>query len=526
MRLHRGLRAVPTRALAIGLAATLALSGCASFADTLGSRTSPPASASKAPGEPKAAPIHWSDCDEQIQPLIADQPGSDRDLKFECGRTEVPISYDEPKGATLPLFLVRVVMAGQTDRIGSLVLNPGGPGASGADAAIGLSLTLPTAVMSRFDIVGFDPRGVGLSTPVECISDHMKERMVAAEPRPTTEAQLDDAFTLDKEVADGCAKQYGEALGTFNTVDTARDMEQLRRSLGDDKLTYLGYSYGTTLGSTYAELFPDKVRALVLDAAVDPDTDPKTDAEASAKAFEAGFDAFAANCVGLIAGCPIGANPRQFVYDLLTQAAATPIPSSQQGETRTATPGVIMTAVQAALYDTASWPQLAQGLAAAQKGDSKGLFSLADDYSGRLEDGTYSNLFDANLAINCADTDKKYDESEIRGLAADWGQKYPLFGADSAVGLHTCSVWKAHRTPLPKRDAQGSAPIVVVGNTGDPVTPEPGAQDMAKDLENGVLLVWQGQGHTAYPKTPCITDAVDTYLIDLTPPLDGLTCPA
>jgi pimeloyl-ACP methyl ester carboxylesterase len=350
--------------------------------------------------------------------------------------------------------------------------------------------------------------------------------MIASEPRPMTDEQLDDAFALTKEVADGCAKEYGDALGTFNTVDTARDMEQLRESLGDEQLTYLGYSYGTTLGSTYAELFPDKVRAFVLDAAVDPDTDAKTDAEASAQGFEAGFDAFAANCVGLIAGCPVGANPRQFVTDLLAQAGQTPIPSSEAGETRQATAGVVMTAVQAALYDTASWPQLAQGLAAAQKGDSKGLFDLADSYSGRLEDGTFSNLFDANLAVNCADTDEKYDVGEIRDLAADWGAKYPLFGAGSAVGLYTCSVWQADRTPLPERDAEGSDPILVVGNSGDPVTPLPGAQDMADDLTSGVLLVWQGQGHTAYPKTDCISTAVDAYLINLTPPSDGLTCPA
>jgi pimeloyl-ACP methyl ester carboxylesterase len=184
-----------------------------------------------------------------------------------------------------------------------------------------------------------------------------------------------------------------------------------------------------------------------------------------------------------------------------------------------------MTAVQAALYDTASWPQLAQGLAAAQKGDSKGLFDLADNYSGRLEDGTYSNLTDANLAVNCADTDEKYEESEIRGLAADWGAKYPLFGAGSAVGLYTCSVWQADRTPLPERDAEGSAPILVVGNSGDPVTPLPGAQDMSEDLDAGVLLVWQGQGHTAYPKSNCINAAVNAYLVNLTPPADGLTCP-
>jgi pimeloyl-ACP methyl ester carboxylesterase len=472
------------------------------------------------------AEIEWTDCDAQITQLIADQPGGDRDLAFECGRTEVPISYDEPDGATLPLFLVRAVMAGQTDRIGSLMVNPGGPGASGADAAIGLALTLPENVMQRFDVVGFDPRGVGLSTPVECIPAELKERVISSEPRPVSDEQLEDAFALTDEVAEGCAEEYGEALGAFNTVDTARDMDQLREGLGDEKLTYLGYSYGTTLGSTYAELFPDRVRAFVLDAAVDPDADKKTDAEASAAGLERGFDDFAANCVGLIAGCPLGGEPRRFVEDLLAQAAATPIPSSEEGETRQATPGVIVTAIQAALYDTESWPQLAQSLAAAHKGDAAGVFSLADSYTGRMKDGTYSNLLDANLAINCADTDERFEESEIRDLVGDWSAKYPIFGAGSAAGLYTCSVWEAERTPLPERDAEGSAPILVVGNAGDPVTPLPGAEDMAEQLENGVLMVWQGKGHTAYPKSECVTAAVDAYLIDLTVPLDGLTCPA
>jgi pimeloyl-ACP methyl ester carboxylesterase len=519
MRLHRGRLAVPTTVLAL----SLVLAGCTSFSETAGEEAAPTTSAAP---EPEAAPIDWTDCNEQIQGLVAGQPGSERDLSFECGRTEVPISYEEPQGATLPLFLVRVVSGTQTDRIGSLVVNPGGPGASGADAAIGLALTLPDEVLGRFDIVGFDPRGVGLSTPVECISDERKEELIAAEPRPTTDEDLDAAFALAEEVADACAEEYGDALGTFNTVDTARDMDRLREALGDEQLTYLGYSYGTTLGSTYAELFPDNVRSLVLDAAVDPDVAAQEDAEQSAAAFEAGFDAFAANCTGLLAGCPLGAEPRQFVEQVLAQAEATPIPSTEPGETRQATPGVVVTAIQAALYDTQSWPQLAQGLAAAQAGDSKGLFSLADSYSGRLEDGTYSNLFDANLAINCADSEERFEEREIRDLAAEWNAQYPLFGAGSAMGLYTCSVWQAERTPLPERDAEGSPPILVVGNSGDPVTPLPGAVDLAEDLDSGVLLTWQGQGHTAYPKTDCVTAAVNAYLIDLTAPMDGLTCPA
>jgi pimeloyl-ACP methyl ester carboxylesterase len=303
-------------------------------------------------------------------------------------------------------------------------------------------------------------------------------------------------------------------------------MDQIRAALGDEQLSYLGYSYGTTLGSTYAELFPDKVRAMVLDGAVDPDVDRVKDAENGAAGFEHGFDRFANNCTHLASRCPLGDDPRRFVNELLVQANGTPIPSSEEGEDRRATPGVIMTAVQAALYDTDSWPQLAQSLAAAKKGDAKGLFSLADSYSGRLENGSYSNLFDSNLAINCADTDQTVDEKQIRQLAVEWNEKYPLFGAGAAVGLYTCDVWQAERTPLPERDAQGSDPILVVGNEGDPVTPLPGAEDMAKDLDGAVLLIWQGNGHTAYPKTACVTQAVDQYLIDLKAPVDGLTCPA
>jgi pimeloyl-ACP methyl ester carboxylesterase len=486
MRLHHGLVALLAPLL---LVLVPGLAGCTSFSETAGVGSSAPASSSSA--EPAAAPIEWDDCNEKIQPLIAAQPGSDRDLSFSCGWTDVPISYDEPGGDTLPLFVMRVVMAGQTERIGSLMVNPG-----------------------------------GLSTPVECISDEMKERIVAAEPRPTTDEQLDDAFALAQEVGDGCTEEYGTTLGTFNTVDTARDMDQLRESLGDEQLSYLGYSYGTTLGSTYAELFPDRVRAMVLDAAVDPDADELGHAEESAKAFEAGFDAFAANCTGLIAGCPLGPEPRQFVEALLGQAGQTPIPSSQAGETRKATPGVVLSAIQSGLYGSKSWPQLAQSLAAAQKGDAAGLFSLADSQSGRMANGKYSNLIDANVAVNCADSEETFGAAEVRDLARDWSEKYPLFGAGSATGLYTCSAWEAERTPLPERDAEGSAPILVVGNSGDPVTPLPGAVDLAEDLASGVLLTWQGQGHTAYPKSDCVTAAVNAYLVNLTAPLDGLTCPA
>ncbi|MGY1672657.1 alpha/beta hydrolase [Geodermatophilus sp. SYSU D00710] len=522
MRLRRGVLAASTGLL-------LAVTGCTSFSESAGEAEASSAAESSTPAEVEAAPIAWTDCDAQITQLIAGTPGSERDLFFECGRTEVPIDHDEADGPTLPLFLVRATLAGQTDRIGSLLVNPGGPGGSGADAALSLALSMPEDVLRRFDLVGFDPRGVGLSTPVECIPAELKDRSTAAEPRPTTQEQMDDVLAITDEISEACTEEYGDALGTFNTADTARDMDLLRESLGDEQLTYLGYSYGTTLGSTYAELFPENVRAMVLDAAVDPDADPQTRVESQAAGLEASFDAFAANCTGLVSGCPLGGEPRRFLDELLAQAAGTPIPSSVPGETRTATPGVVLTAVLAAMYDPGSWPQLSQSLATARNnGDSAGLFSLADRYTGRLPNGTYTNQTDANIAINCADTpeDETWSEEQVLALAQDWATRYPLFGAGAASSLYTCGVWDAPRTPLPERDAEGSAPILVVGNSGDPVTPLPGAEDMAEDLTAGVLVVWQGQGHTAYPKTECVTTAVNAYLIDLTAPQDGLTCPA
>lgn len=520
MRASRGLLAAASGLL-------LALAGCSS-GDS--GQADPGAAASSSAAASTAAatdvdPVDLQDCTDDILGIGVTNT---RSLSFECGYLDVPISYDEPHSRTLPMFVIRARLPGQTDRIGSLVVNPGGPGASGADAVLSLSQTLPEDVLRRFDLVGFDPRGVGFTTPVTCFTDEEKNRFFSDEPRPVTPDQLDAVLGLYDQVAASCADKYGDALGAFDTVDTARDLDRLRAALGEEQLTFLGYSYGTTLGSTYAELFPEKVRAMVLDGAVDPDADLRAAAEAGAAGLEAGFDAFAASCTGLVSGCPVGGNPRQFVYDLLNQAAAAPIPSSKPGETRQATPGIVMTAVTSAMYDPVSWPQLSQSLRAAQAGDSAGLFSLADGYAERLDDGTYSNLFDANFAINCADTpaDQQATRDQVAQLAADWNTRYPLFGAHSAASLYACTGWDAPRTPLPERDAQGSAPIVVVGNSGDPVTPLAGAVDMARDLQSGVLVTWQGQGHTSYPKTDCVTAAVDQYLIDLVVPQDGLTCPA
>src|SRR4051812_47969134 len=451
MNVHRRLAASGAALLTFALA----LSGCTSSGDEKDAAPSGSAAGSSA-AAPQAAPIDWHDCNDQLHPIIAGRPGSERDLAFQCGTTTVPVSYSDPDGGTLKLFLVKATLAGQTNRIGSLLVNPGGPGESATEAAIQSALTLPTDVLNRFDVVGVDPRGVGLSTPVECISDQQKDQSFAADPRALDAAALDATFGLVDEVAKGCADKYKAALGAFDTVDSARDMDLVRQSLGDQQLTYLGYSYGTTLGSTYAELFPDKVRALVLDGAVDPHAGLQQFAEAQAQGFEAAFDAFAANCTGLVGGCPVGGDPRTFVTDLLNQAAGTPIPSSRAGETRQATPGLILGAIRSALYQPSAWPQLAQSLAGARNGDAAGILSLADTYTGRNDDGTYTNVIDANVAVTCDDTDERFTQEQVSGLVADWNGKYPMFGADAARSLYPCSAGNAPRTPLPVRDAAGS----------------------------------------------------------------------
>jgi len=505
----------------------LLASGCTtvvqgSATPTVPSRESVPDSTA-APEAPPVDDISWEDCTDNVVQAVGEE--LERPLTFECGTTRVPKDYDNPTEGDYELFLLRGVSTEQSDRIGSLLVNPGGPGASGVNTAIALALSLPLEILARFDIVGFDPRGVGLSEPVECISDSFKDEINAAEPTPRTAEEIDEALDLSEEVGSGCEDKYGDELGNFNTTYTARDMDRLREALGDEQLTYLGYSYGTTLGSTYAELFPDRVRALVLDGAVDPSKNDLQGSEGQAAGFEQAFDAFAADCAAQGADCPAGPDPRALVYQLLDQAESSPIPSSGPGG-RSVSDGMVFLGVLGALYSQDAWPDLAQALADAQAGDSVGILALADGYTGRQDDGSYPNLVDANIAINCADSDQTFTATEVREYIAEWDITYPLYGAALASGLMTCTLWEATRHPLPERDAAGSAPILVIGTEGDPATPYAGAVTMAEQLEAGVLLTWEGEGHTAFPKTDCITDAVVSYLIDLVAPADGTTCPA
>ncbi|MGE5828539.1 MAG: alpha/beta hydrolase, partial [Micromonosporaceae bacterium] len=317
--------------------------------------------------------------------------------------------------------------------------------------------------------------------------------------------------------------KYGDDLRLFGTEQAARDMDAIRAALGEPKLTYLGYSYGTLLGAVYAELFPTRIRALVLDGAEDPGQNPIGATETQAKGFELAFANFAEWCGSNPARCPIAPDAQAAVLDALAHARTAPVRGS---DGRLATAGWVFTGVIAALYSEDAWSLLARGLANLAQDDADLILALADAYGERDQDGHYTNIFDVYNAVKCTDSDQWPSVERIRELQAQWRPKYPLFGAAFAVSMAACAVWTGKHDPFPVGPATGAPPIVVVGTAGDPATPYESTAKLANMLGTGVVLTWGGEGHTAYPGPSCINDAVNRYLIDLVVPPNGKTCPA
>ncbi len=487
--------------------------------------SSPDTGLTQAPTVP-GTQASWRPCPEVPRELVGRGASG---MTYECASVTVPRDWADPqRGETYDVAMIRIRSGSQKDRIGSLVLNPGGPGASGIDTAVFLSFGprlggLPTRVTDRFDIVGFDPRGVGRSAPIKCISDEDQDATFAAAPDPESQQEFDEVVALNRKVAEGCGKKYGDQLPTVATEQAARDMDAIRAAVGDAKLTYLGYSYGTLLGATYAQLFPTKIRALVLDGAVDPKQGIVAGAETQAAGFERAFGNFTTWCSRTPAQCPVAPDARGALTDALAKAGTSPV---RGDDGRDATPGWIFLGLVSSLYTESGWQALAKALDDLQAGNADGIFDLADSYARRGPDGRYTNLFDANLAINCADAADAPTVERVRQLQGEWRRKYPLFGASLAVGMLPCTFWPGKRDPYPVGAAAGAPPILVVGTTGDPATPYENTAKLADMLGTGEVLTWEGEGHTAYPNTACITEAVDGYLIGLTVPREGLRCPA
>jgi pimeloyl-ACP methyl ester carboxylesterase len=469
--------------------------------------------------------IVFADCTKQI---AAGLPRNDADrvsrLQFSCGHLDVPQDYGVQFSASISLYVVKVHDTSQSKFQGSLIVNPGGPGESGVQLGISLALKVSLDLLDNYDIVGFDPRGVFLSDPLTCISNAQKDLIANTDADVRTAAGLAQAKAVYAPIGTDCTAKYAEKLADYNTEFIARDVDLVRQGVGDEALNYLGYTYGSTVGAVYAHLFPTIVRTMVLDGAVDPAAGLFASSESQAASLEKTFDAFAADCVKQTACQVIGA-PRAAVTALTAAADVTPIPTTRSGDARRATGAIVRMAAAAALFDPTKWAQLGNAILTAQKGDSKQLFALVDAFTERGEDGTYSNLFDANTAVTCNDRATPPTDAEVQALANDWAVKYPLFGLAQAQQLLTCSNWNTVRHPVPPVTATGSPKILILATINDPVAPYAGAAALATALGSGLVLTWDGDSHTAYPRTSCITMAVDAYLIGQTVPAASTTCP-
>jgi pimeloyl-ACP methyl ester carboxylesterase len=450
------------------------------------------------------------------------------DQYFECARLYVPFDYSHPAGPRFSLPIVKLPAADPASRVGSLVINPGGPGASGVEYALGArSGEFTREVLNRFDIVGFDPRGVGGSLPaVHCMTGPQLDTYFAVNAEPANAAQLATLVSESKLYATECARNAAALLPYMGTVNAAKDMDVLRAALGEQALTYLGKSYGTYLGASYAQQFPSKVRALVLDGAVDPRESGLQLDVTQAVGFESAFGQFAAWCASQ-QGCPLGSSTSGAVARVagLINAATTHPLNNLLSDGQPANGAMLLTGIAAALYERPEWPLLESSLSSAFGGDGTILVELADSLLERNQNGTYSNLSDAELSVDCVDRPWPRTVGAFAAAAAAAAKAAPLFGASNVWGSLPCAYWPVAPAELNIR-AAGARPILVVGDLHDPATPYQWAVNLSRDLASGVLLGWNGEGHTSYFQgSPCVDNTVDSYLVSLRVPRSGTVCP-
>jgi pimeloyl-ACP methyl ester carboxylesterase len=446
---------------------------------------------------------------------------------FLCASITVPLDYAHPAAGSITLKLIRLPAKDPAHRIGSLLINPGGPGASGIEFARDAGNAFTARIRAIYDIVGFDPRGVASSSPVVCLSDRQLDTFIAANQEPTTPAQEQALLAIARGFANSCEAHSARLLPFMSTVDAARDMDIIRAVVGDATLHYYGASYGTFLGATYAELFPSKVGRLVLDGAIDPSLNAEQLAYGQLHGFEVALTAFLQNCISG-SSCPVGptvGQARQEIGRIIDRSADHPLPSDSG---RQVTQSLVILGLLSPLYDKQyGWPDLEQALAQARSGDGTGLLQLADLYAERNSNGTYTgNENESTYAVSCLDRPDHSTLAQLRADAAAFTRASPLFGAYFAWGNLPCTVWPVQSalTPGPIH-AVGAAPILVVGTTRDPATPYQWAVNLAQQLSSGRLLTRNGDGHTAYTTGDACTDsAVDTYLIDGTLPPVGKVC--
>jgi pimeloyl-ACP methyl ester carboxylesterase len=472
--------------------------------------------------------LTWGDCAPYATSADARSSFGEKDL--QCARLTVPLDYTKPTGTTITLGLLRRKATG--DRIGSLVINPGGPGASGMESAAGLVPQIAgNALGQRFDLVGFDPRGIGASQPeVKCLTDAERDQQ-RTENLDTdgTPAGVAKEEAEQKDFAAKCAQrtQYGDAmLANIGTRDVAKDMDVMRSALGDKKLTYLGYSYGTRIGSTYAEDFPGNVRALVLDGAVDPQQDAVQSLVAQGQGFGKAFDQFATWCAAQQA-CALGSDAGAAVKNF--QNLVRPLidfPVQLADGRKLSYDDASIAAVQA-LYQQQLWQPLNTGLTELTRQRGETLMKLADLYNERDGQGHYATTQDVFTAVRCVDDPPVTDQKVILQGQKEYEQAAPFLndGRAPSDARDACAFWPVPNTTKPHEpNAPGLPPTLVISTTNDPATPYQAGVNLAKALKSS-LLTFNGTQHTVFLQgNACVDKAGTDYLVDGTLPAVGARC--
>ncbi len=507
---------------ALTAAAALLATGCSGGSSDDGPGSSEPSGSSSSaasagsgtelPSSLTSQKLDWGRCKAGGD---SPAPGSD----WQCATLKAPLDWTKPRGGTIDLALIRTKARGG-DRIGSLLFNFGGPGSSGV-TTLPWYATTASALRERYDLVSWDPRGVGASEGVRCRGDKEIQASESVDITPDTPAEERAYFRDAADFGKGCEKTAGKLMAHVSTTDTARDMDLLRQVLGDPKMHYFGISYGTELGGVYAHLFPKNVGRLILDAVVDPSADSVGHAENQARGFQRALDDYLKST---------GQDPEEGtrkLVGLLKRIDKAPLPTSSSGRKLTET--LALTGIITPLYSESGWPVLTSALKAAQEGDGSELLALADDYNERDSSGHYGTGTHSQRVISCLDDKQRPTAEETRKLLPGFEKVSPVFGPmlgwDTAGWCHDWPVAGQYDTP--EVSAPGAAPILVVGNTGDPATPYEGTRKMADELGKGVgvVLTWKGEGHGAYGKgSDCVDSTVNAYLLRGSVPKDGKVC--
>ncbi len=504
---------------ALATVAALTVTGCAPIAALLQQATAP---------EPELPALP----DGTVAGFGAQQPewvGCEDGL--ECAVVHAPLDWNQPSGETIVLRLVKQEALGG-EAAGTLFVNPGGPGASGVDyLSGGADGAVQPDVQEAYDVVAWDPRGVGASSPVTCLDDAgMDEYLFGVDPAEAdldvgSDAWMEAALAHEQAFGDACLQETGDLLAHVSTAETVQDLDMLRAIVGDPKLNYLGYSYGTYIGARYADAYPERAGRLVLDGAIDPAASLSDVVREQTRGFETALRTYVADCISR-QDCPLN-GPVDVgmaqISALLDQVDAKPLTGS---DGRSFTASTMLTAIITPLYAQSNWGYLDELFSSVAQGDPDIGLTLADFYYDR-ENGTYrSNSTEAFTAINCLDYPAgDVDRDQMRADAAELAEIAPTIGRFQGYGDLACAAWPeqpaAERGPV---TGAGADPILVVGTTGDPATPYRWAESLAEQLESGVLVTYNGEGHTAYGENTCINGVIDEYLLTGAVPTSDPQC--